>query len=232
MDSKITYKDYYLPPKLDHFTGDIWKNLPTFGLLKPTFCSGIVITPACDLANSKVETLTYLPIIKISELFASRIFYPVIRSLILNLSSGLEGLELKDFLIKNFLATSEEVNFLYKECSELVKQSPKNKPTIARIQAGLNLIKDIIDAKVVNADNDKLKKFFLDKELSRVKTDLIINRYSNDLHFMPCDKEILNGLQFVNIQPYYLDTQLLHLSKFSIAQMITLVLIGKAKWAK
>src|SRR5207249_4320046 len=37
-------------------TGDIYRDLPTFGLLPAPRAPGIVITPACDLAQSKTPT--------------------------------------------------------------------------------------------------------------------------------------------------------------------------------
>jgi hypothetical protein len=64
---KIDERDYYdfLPPNV-HRTGDIWKSLPTFGTLSCRSAPGIVITPSCDLANNKSETITYIPIISIN----------------------------------------------------------------------------------------------------------------------------------------------------------------------
>lgn len=67
--------NYYdnLPPA-DHRTGDIWRALPTFDLLSLTTVSGVIITPACDLANCKCETVTYLPIIPVTEFLLSPAF--------------------------------------------------------------------------------------------------------------------------------------------------------------
>lgn len=58
-------------PTSDHRTGDIWHGLPTFGMLERTTAAGVVVTPACDLANRKTETVTYLPIVPISDYLSS-----------------------------------------------------------------------------------------------------------------------------------------------------------------
>lgn len=63
------FYDDWPPP--DHRTGDIWHGLPTFGMLGRATASGVVVTPACDLANRKTETITYLPIVPVAEYLAS-----------------------------------------------------------------------------------------------------------------------------------------------------------------
>ncbi len=40
--------------------------LPSMGLVPATRVSGLVVTPACDLANCKTETVTYVPIVPIN----------------------------------------------------------------------------------------------------------------------------------------------------------------------
>ena len=61
-------------PSPDHRTGDIWRHLPTFGTLTRVSTSGIIITPACDLANRKCEMITYLPIIPVADYIGSSAF--------------------------------------------------------------------------------------------------------------------------------------------------------------
>ena len=64
--------DYYeLYPSADHQSGDIWTDLPTHGVLCAARLPCVVITPACDLMNRKVETLTYLPIVSVGTYLAS-----------------------------------------------------------------------------------------------------------------------------------------------------------------
>jgi len=65
---KVGVRDYYeLDPPLEHAPGDIWSDLPTFGVLPADRTAGLVITPACDLSNRKVETITYLPVITVRQ---------------------------------------------------------------------------------------------------------------------------------------------------------------------
>src|SRR5712671_1245325 len=73
----IGAQEYYdLLPPFDHQPGDVWSSLPTYGTLRLKSVSGIVVTPACDLANRKVETITYLPIVSLQEYFSSRACLP------------------------------------------------------------------------------------------------------------------------------------------------------------
>jgi hypothetical protein len=70
--TKLEPKNFYESlPSVNHRTGDIWRDLPAFGLLNRSFVDAIVITPACDLANRKCETITYLPIVPVTTYLAS-----------------------------------------------------------------------------------------------------------------------------------------------------------------
>lgn len=73
-------RDYYdVVPPIAPAAGDIWSNLPTFGLLPGGATRAIVITPACDLSNRKVATASYLPIIPLRRYFLSPSFVPTLR---------------------------------------------------------------------------------------------------------------------------------------------------------
>src|SRR5687767_4466012 len=75
----VSASDYYefFPPS-EHRVGDVWVDLPTFGMLGIERVAGIVITPACDLQNCKTETITYLPIVPIRQAFTLRGFRPMV----------------------------------------------------------------------------------------------------------------------------------------------------------
>ncbi|UXY12214.1 hypothetical protein N7922_06750 [Kosakonia sp. ML.JS2a] len=74
--SKIEAKDFYKNlPSIEHETGDIWLNLPSWGIAKLNKCSGIVLTPACDLSQKKTETAFILPIIPLRDYLYSKAFY-------------------------------------------------------------------------------------------------------------------------------------------------------------
>src|SRR5271157_3624696 len=68
----ISVTDYYsFRPAKSHVPGDIWSGLAMHGLLGLQHAHGLIVTPACDLDNCKVETLTYLPIIPVQRLLRS-----------------------------------------------------------------------------------------------------------------------------------------------------------------
>src|SRR5688572_11363006 len=96
MPPPLTQRDFYeANPSLENSPGDIWHGLPTQGLL-PVFRSpGLVITPACDLAQRKVETITYLPIIPVRTWFSTLAALPEIKRAV----DGQWGLCCKEQLI-------------------------------------------------------------------------------------------------------------------------------------
>lgn len=76
ISKRVEVRDYYdFHPSLDHRTGDIWHNLPCFGLLRRNFLSGVVVTPACDLANDKCDTVTYIPIVPVVDFLNNHASY-------------------------------------------------------------------------------------------------------------------------------------------------------------
>lgn len=76
ISKKVEVSDYYdFHPSLDHRTGDIWRDLPCLGLMRRDYVSGVVITPACDLANEKCDAITYIPIIPIGEFLNNHASY-------------------------------------------------------------------------------------------------------------------------------------------------------------
>ena len=80
MNNPLNVRDYYdLVPPVALAAGDIWSDLPTFGLIPGGATRAIVITPACDLSNRKVATASYLPIIPLRRYFLSPSFVPTIR---------------------------------------------------------------------------------------------------------------------------------------------------------
>jgi hypothetical protein len=182
----LNTKDYYSTPSLKHSTGDIWRELPTFGLLKGKACSGLIITPACDLANHKVETITYLPIIGVDEYLTSRSFYQKILSKIIGLSNGIQNSTVQDLLTKNVLPSIADINFVIAEYEKLAKD---NKGIINRIVIGLRLALDICNNNVRTVNKELFVQLFSEKEILGFKQDIIRNNFTNDLHFLPRDEQ-------------------------------------------
>lgn len=187
---KIRISDYYeLVPSKEHKTGDIWSGLPFHGAFGQRFGVGLVITPACDLLNRKVETITYVPIISIHKYMSSPAFLPeVYRELnrLLN-SLNLKGfLEIKnDFIpINNFCELKGLLN------KEKEKNNQQNLPVISRIISGLDHIRTMSNrAQAFNETSTNLRTLFGDKALGDIFTKIVQNSYKSDIHFLPCDKQ-------------------------------------------
>lgn len=80
VSNPLNVRDYYdVVPPIAPAAGDIWSDLPTFGLIPGGATRAVVITPACDLSNRKVATASYLPIIPLHRYFLSPSFVPTIR---------------------------------------------------------------------------------------------------------------------------------------------------------
>jgi hypothetical protein len=66
MDAAIHQMYYLRLPSGPPTQADIWDGLPTWGGTQP-FCTGILITPRCDLAHDKTAVINYLPILPLNE---------------------------------------------------------------------------------------------------------------------------------------------------------------------
>ena len=78
---KLRPRSFYdFLPAQGHSCGDIWRGLPSGGLLGPQSIMGIVVTPACDLTQRKAETITYLPIIPVRAYFSTLGMLPEINN--------------------------------------------------------------------------------------------------------------------------------------------------------
>lgn len=188
MKTKLAARKYYKDIESSHMTGDIWMNLPSLGVLKQQLCSGLVITPSCDLANAKVETITYLPIISIDSWFTSRAFYYEARNQFINISKEKIPLA-EDILLKNKVPSHSDIGFI-EEMLRDIKESNKTDKTIkARIVDGIDILRTVITYNDFVCDKVKLGNFLGEKLLNNVLIKIIRNSYSNDIHFLPKDQE-------------------------------------------
>lgn len=180
-------KNLYAAPLRDHSPGDIWANLPTNGLLKKQHCSGLVITPACDLANSKVETLTYVPLVSVGTWFCMRGFYRELRGNITSLAKQI-GVNLDDVLKRSHLPKSSDISFALELISEKIT-NPTAKEAIERCRSGCDLLEGIVNPLVTETDVQKLRHSMGEKAYQQLTSQLVTNGYSSDLHFLPQDSE-------------------------------------------
>lgn len=177
-------KFYDYNPAREHQPGDIWSNLPTYGLLDCTHLSGIVITPACDLANNKVETITYLPIIGIDRFLASRIFLPKIEGIIKNLSDNIN----QDFLTTWGIHKSlEETPNIIKRLHQI--SNKRNASTITRIIKGIEIYSDILSEHEPHFNKANYQILFGERRFDEIIESIITNSFSTDISFVPQDNQ-------------------------------------------
>ncbi len=189
---KVSAKDYYdFLPSPPHRTGDIWTNLPTFGLLKQKFCSGVIITPACDLANSKTETVTYLPIIKIEDWFYHRQFYAEVKK---QLTKTLQKNGVPNIL-DSFPRRSLPDGELITDAQKLLEDSVPS-AVYKKILLGFDHIRFLQQNDYV-INLKQLSSFFGKDEWQKICAGVIRNSIYTDIHFLPKDGQNLlySGIQ-------------------------------------
>lgn len=170
-------------PTADHRTGDIWTGLPTFGMLGRATVSGIVITPACDLAQCKSETVTYLPIIAVSEYLASTACR---HDCWQEASRVLEKLPsfTAVFPPRRFeLISDEDLEAAIGQGTD-AKGRPLADAEMLRIQA----YKAYVQAsRSGSATIDHVKDVFKTDRFDTMTSRLVTNAFKSDIHFLPAD---------------------------------------------
>jgi hypothetical protein len=189
---KLGIKDIYeyFPDSQSH-AGDIWENLPTFGLLHQQSAKGIVITPACDLANRKTETITYLPIVPCSLWLLSR----ANRSEQLRAIKGQIQAAAVD--CPEWLAFPRSGSRLSREdCTSLActigsvvenATSAKTSDAAKRALAGMQTLIEQCTAQSGVADTGKLALLYGEKQYKDILSQVVRNSYRPDAHFLPED---------------------------------------------
>jgi hypothetical protein len=151
---------------------------------------GVVITPACDLVNRKVETLTYLPIAPVISYLASRSsLHDLIRVTEGQLQFCGANITIKGdaaALIRadDILAARE----LFSQHSKQASYNAKQAAASLRADAGLETIAHVL----AGAEPVSLRKqirLLLDSSFDQIVRKLIRNSYSGDVHFMPPDEQ-------------------------------------------
>jgi len=182
--TKISAKDYYdILPQPPHQTGDIWMNLPTFGLLKQDFCSGIIITPACDLANSKTETVTYLPILKIEDWFYYPQFYIEIKKELLKIFQKNSVPNLLDAFPRRSVPNLE----LITEAQQLINDSIPSS-ALKKINLAFDHMK-LLTSNDYQVNLKDLVAFFGKETWQKICSGIVKNSTYTDIHFLPSDKQ-------------------------------------------
>ncbi|MBR8396039.1 MULTISPECIES: hypothetical protein [Burkholderia cepacia complex] len=189
----ISANDYYNSnPEARHSAGDIWVNLPTHGLLGMRRRSGIVITPPCDLAQGKVETITYLPIISLKSYFSTIAFSPIAMR---ELRGQLAALNIDDIPHQSSRFTIPEIDAtirLEKKLTNL-KLSPnigsKEKSATEKALSCIGILKKIHDGELPECETPLVHNALGAKSSKIIYENLIKNSHSIDLHFLPKDNQ-------------------------------------------
>lgn len=197
MPSKLAPRaqDYYdMMPSRGNSAGDIWADLPNNGLLgSALFTSGLVITPACDLANRKVESITYLPIIPARSYFVSPAFLPDLLRETNVLCENLGYPHLVEDIHRFFPPSAEVVQVLRLQVEErLLKPRISKKDTeyASRVLAGLRLIDEVRRQSLDQPPSASDLRLFLGERAWRSTVrNIITNSFRLDLHFLPHDRQ-------------------------------------------
>ena len=188
---KISAESYYdFSPGLENASGDIWSSFPTHDLLTSTPVAAVVITPACDLAQGKVSTITYLPIIPLRSYFSIPDALPeVVRALEGQLAvanvKGLLGLP-EGYALPT-VSTLAAAESLLAEQEAATKIGQKELAAFRRAAAGVRILKKIIRPGLSEIGSDDLILLFGEKEWPKIKAAMVKNSFRSDIHFLPAD---------------------------------------------
>lgn len=187
----INASDYYeFFPQPEHQVGDIWVDLPTFGMFGIEHVPGIVITPACDLQNCKSETITYLPIVSIRQAFVLRGFLPAVVKAINGQAQvlGIDGLDDSDGPFILMGATQiDALDARIKEKARGRKVSKKDKAAAERAMAGVSILRKGYGPSVTAASGTELGTLFGASNFEAIVQRLVTISYKADMHFLPSD---------------------------------------------
>lgn len=180
---KITCKDYYdYYPSGLHATGDIWRNLPAFGLLDLQSVTGIVITPACDLAQRKCETVTYLPIVSIEDYVSMPAFYMETWKAAAEL---LERLQIKDVVTPPARYELPDIDELDVAIAEAKTKVANAASRVERLEEYALYVKNARSKE--RATLAQIEKILSKDKLQKLLEGAVKNSMRVDAHFLPAD---------------------------------------------
>lgn len=181
---------YDVVPSADHEPGDLWSNLPTYGVLPQRSLPGLVITPSCDLANRKVETVTYLPAMPVSEYLTSRSLLPRI----LQKTDGQLSACGATFSASNPDGNTQPRHSdlsagldLLDELGRGPNMSAKKTTAASRARAGLRLSAAIVSGTGPPSIGDY--RLLFGSDVTRDVIDVVRNSFRADIHFLPADEQ-------------------------------------------
>jgi hypothetical protein len=191
---RLNVRDFYdLAPRVALAAGDIWSGLPTFGLVPGGAGRAIVVTPACDLSNHKLETATYLTILTLRQYLRSPAFVPAI---VRETSRHLETLGLPALSSDTSRFLPPTVATLETTCARLgphlsISAGKKNKESAARAIAGIEALRACRAGQPVTTPTTDLEKVFGNKNWRSTLGQIVRNAFRLDLFFLPADEQRL-----------------------------------------
>lgn len=189
---KISAKHYYeyLPGERPR-CGDIWIQMPSYGVLGLSHVSGLVITPPCDLANRKAETIVYLPILSVSQYFHTTGAYPDIREKTQGLLTAGKLKSAVEWPANRYSlphpSTLTDASKAISDHLAAKRRGDKEIEALNRAQAGISIIRKMASGESTT-DNGELNRLF-GPDWTSMKSKLVTNSYSSDLHFLPKDEQ-------------------------------------------
>jgi hypothetical protein len=191
MEHPISETDLYdLHPSLEYNTGDIWTDLPTFGALPHPFVPGLVITPACDLANWQVDTITYLPIVPASTFFCTRTSLHKIKDEVtrqLKLILPASSLDMPPGSILPLVDDIKAARATISPDKETSNLGKKHQEATDRVIKGLLLLENIATNSPSPEDFSYVQSLF-GKQFREWHKQVLRNA-QKDVHFLPCDRQ-------------------------------------------
>lgn len=188
---KVTSSDYYesLPSPIFR-AGDIWRDLPLFGLLGRTHGTGVVITPACDLSNRKAETVTYLPVLPVTDYLCSMSLLPDAMRVLKGQAKAAE-LNLEKLEACRGFELPEEADIevqLEEVCSQATSLPIGTKKRLAadRLLSGLHLLISMRKSGKCD-DISNFHALYGEKESRKIVESIVRNNFRSDIHFLPSD---------------------------------------------
>jgi hypothetical protein len=183
--------EYYehVPP-ITHQPGDIWNGLPTFGVLPQAHTAAIVITPSCDFAQQKVETVTYLPVVSVREYLSSRSRLELVVDAVDGQlqAAGMPGGTKKPGALVPALTDLREFELLLRERAASPMTGKKEIAACDRASAGIRVLLGQLSGTSGTERTADLKLLLGEKVFART-LERIVRNSDADTHFLPPDEQ-------------------------------------------
>ncbi|MCI0557574.1 MAG: hypothetical protein MN733_03690 [Nitrososphaera sp.] len=184
------YEDAYFLrlPSGSPTQGDIWSNLPV-PISDQPFCTGIVITPRCDLAHDKSPFINYLPLVTMDDLLECHGGFVLLEQELQrrkqSLRNAAEHLNVSELLEIGF-PPEEIFDRLIEDPEQQHRSNPKHfnqqVDSLREHAATIDKIQVFFDKPRLRASD--IAMFVSRKALAKYKLDVVRNTVA-DLHFLP-----------------------------------------------